>query len=545
MIELRDFSKAEVALSAIGQMTAYGRFALGLRRFLREPVTPELGRLMIRERLRNRESNFLTLVKRAVYENEASPYLALLRMAGCEYGDLSGMIGADGIDATLRRLYEAGVYLTTEEFKCKQDVVRGSTALRFRQADFNNPFLLKSIATSSSGSRSPRVQTVISLERLHYNALCQAVVSSAHKLQGKPTLLWMQILPSAAGLAALLQTSQMGNPPLRWFSPVAREAISPSLSKRLATLYVVYAGRLFGTKMPAPEYVSGEQIQVVADCVRDMAARIEGVVVYASPSSAARLCRTAGARGYDFTSVTFRVVGEPLTAAKMEEIRRVGAGAVNVYAFAEGSIVGYGCAGSSDAADDMHFLATSLAVIQHSRDTRFGGGVVDAFLFTSLSDKTPKILLNVENGDYGILESRECGCELGVCGLTQHIHTVRSFDKLTGEGMTFVGTDIVRIIEEVLPSRFGGASTDYQMLEYEDATGVTRLDVVVHPAVGEIDDGEMVSVILAELARGGDTNRMMAEVWRQGGILRVRREPPHMTAAGKLLSLHILRQLKV
>ena len=126
--------------------------------------------------------------------------------------------------------------------------------------------------------------------------------------------------------------------------------------------------------------------------------------------------------------------------------------------------------------------------------------------------------------------------------MTQHLHTIRSFDKLTGEGMSFVGTDIVRIIEEVLPSKFGGASTDYQMLEYENAAGLTRLDVVVSPSIGEVDDGEVVSLVLAELARGGDTNRMMAEVWRQGRILRVRREQPYVTPAGKQLSLHILRQ---
>jgi hypothetical protein len=105
--------------------------------------------------------------------------------------------------------------------------------------------------------------------------------------------------------------------------------------------------------------------------------------------------------------------------------------------------------------------------------------------------------------------------------------------------MTFVGTDIVRIIEEVLPARFGGVSTDYQMVELEDAGGQTRLDVIVGPDVGVVDEAQVVDLVLDELSKGSDTNRMMAAVWRERQVLRVRRESPHLTSGGKLLSLHI------
>ena len=529
-------------MSIISQTAAYARFASGMRRFLREAVTVEQGRELLRGRLRNRQSNFLTLMQRAVYDSDRSPYLSLLRMAGCEYGDLERMVQADGIEETLRCLYRAGVYLTIEEFKGKRDVTRGSTSLRFEQSDFNNPFLARSISASSGGSRSAGTRTTVNLARSRDNALTYAVVFSAHGLTGRPTLMWMEILPSAAGLAAVLQLSKLRATPVRWFSPVAQKAIRPSLSKRLATLYVVYAGRLFGSPMPAPEYVSGEETQVVADCLNDVLRRHQGCVVFASPSSAARLCHLAKSKGYDFSGVTFRVHGEPLTPAKMEEMRSVGANAVNLYAFTEGSVIGHGCAGEKAVCDDVHVLTSSVALIQHRRDTAFNGGTVDSLLFTSLLDKAPKILVNVESGDYGVLETRSCGCELGAIGLTQHLHTIRSFDKLTGEGMTFVGTDMVRIIEEVLPARFGGSSADYQMLEREDAQGATRLDVVIAPGVGEVDERAVTELVLSELAKGGDTNRMMAEVWRQGGVLRVRREYPHLTRAGKLLPLHILSE---
>ena len=106
--------------------------------------------------------------------------------------------------------------------------------------------------------------------------------------------------------------------------------------------------------------------------------------------------------------------------------------APNLRAFTEGGIVGFGCAGEREACDDIHRQQGALAVIQRARGTSFGGGQVNAFLFTSVLERPSRMLLNVENGDYGVLESRDCGCELGELGLKQHLHTVRSFDRLTG-----------------------------------------------------------------------------------------------------------------
>jgi phenylacetate-coenzyme A ligase PaaK-like adenylate-forming protein len=231
--------------------------------------------------------------------------------------------------------------------------------------------------------------------------------------------------------------------------------------------------------------------------------------------------------------------GEPLTPSKAAEIRLAGATAVNMYASSEVGTIGYGCAGATRVCDDIHILEGSQAVIQYERTTPFGGGSVQSLLFTSLHERAAKILVNVESGDYGVLDTRECGCMFGELGLKRHLHTIRSFDKLTGQGMTFVGTDIVRIIEEVLPARFGGVSTDYQMVELEDVGGQTRLDVIVGLNVGVVDEAQVVDLVLDELSKGSDTNRMMAAVWRERQVLRVRRENPHLTSGGKLLSLHI------
>ncbi len=120
-----------------------------------------------------------------------------------------------------------------------------------------------------------------------------------------------------------------------------------------------------------------------------------------------------------------------------------------------------------------------------------------------------------------------------------HIYNIRSYDKLTSQGQTFFGSDLIRIIEEVLPARFGGTSIDYQMVEEEDNDSSTHLSVLVSPEVGIVDEDELIRSVLSELSKGKDYLRMMADVWSQSKTLRVKRMRPITTAGGKLLPLHI------
>lgn len=525
-------------MSLFNQAAAYRRLAWGLKDFLREPLTLEQSREIIRQGLQNREQSLLVMVKRAIYDNTASPYLKLLELAGCEYADFEKMVHSDGIEPTLHKLRKEGVYLSYEEFKGKKEVVRGGKVFRFEESDFNNPFLISHFEARGSGSRSAGTRIVMDLDRCQYRATHSAVAFDAHGIWGQPVLVWMPILPSVLGLMWLLWLAKVGNPPVRWFSPVDAGRVKPALVKRLGTYYTVYAGRLFGTALPRPEYVSLDEADKIAGYMVEVLKKGQGCVLGSYTTPAIRVCQAARERKLDISGATFAVGGEPLTEAKLKEIRAVGANAINSYGAAEAGIIGSGCANPA-AVDDMHLLKDSQALIQHRRETLFGGASVDAFLFTSLLAKAPKVLLNVELGDYGVIETRQCGCELGELGLTDHIYNIRSFDKLTGEGMSFAGTDLVRIMEETLPARFGGTSIDYQMMEEEDEQGYTRLSIIVSPEVGDIDEGELVRTVLAELSKGKDTQRMMTEIWAQAGMIRVKRMRPFITAAGKLLPLHI------
>jgi hypothetical protein len=46
-------------------------------------------------------------------------------------------------------------------------------------------------------------------------------------------------------------------------------------------------------------------------------------------------------------------------------------------------------------------------------------------------------------------------------GWTRHLHTVRSFEKLTVGGMNLLDLDLIGILDEMLPARFGGGPTHY------------------------------------------------------------------------------------
>ena len=166
---------------------------------------------------------------------------------------------------------------------------------------------------------------------------------------------------------------------------------------------------------------------------------------------------------------------------------------------------------------------------------------VPAFNFTTLLPTAPKLLLNVEIDDYGTIEERPCGCELERLGLTRHFRNIRSFRKLTGEGMTLIGSDMERILDKVLPEKFGGCAQDYQLLEEEVEGGFTRRSLIVSPHIDLKDESSIISVLLNELGRGDAAADLARALLSQGKSLAVKRMEPVWTDRGKLLPLHILQ----
>lgn len=106
----------------------------------------------------------------------------------------------------------------------------------------------------------------------------------------------------------------------------------------------------------------------------------------------------------------------------------------------------------------------------------------------------------------------------------------------------FLDADVVRVLEEVLPARFGGRPIDYQLLEDETDDGQTRLRLLVHPSVGPLDEQAVADAFLSELGGGGRVERLSELLWREAGVPRVERSEPRATASGKIHHLQVERR---
>jgi hypothetical protein len=249
------------------------------------------------------------------------------------------------------------------------------------------------------------------------------------------------------------------------------------------------------------------------------------------------VCEAARTEDLDIRGTVFRVGGEPYTPARNEVVTAAGCTA---YPFLQSNEVGriaVTCAARS-AVDEMHLLTDKLAVLQRDvqgRQRRVENGLV----LTTIWPYAPKLLLNVEIDDTAVVEHGRCGCALGDLGLTTRLHTVRSWEKLTTEGMTFTAAMTLRLVEEVLPQRFGGGPTDYQLVE--DRSGpIAKVLIVASPRVGPLQADTVREVALQALGEGVPGMAFMANSWREAGLPQLERREPYTTGRPKLLPVHVI-----
>jgi hypothetical protein len=520
-------------LSTAADLLWYARNLRNVSRLVHRPLTPGAGHDLIRRLMETREERFLASAARYIYGHSRSPYLPLLRLAGCDYADLAAMVHQKGLERTLEALRDEGVWFSFEQFKGRQEVTRGGRMFRFAEGDFDNPFLRAGFQTTTGGSRSRGSPISIGLKFLEENFVPAIFLGlTALQVADLPTVLWS----GGVGFIPLpLSFLNVGSPLARWFTMhdpgeptvTARQRVLPTLARII--------GLSRGVRIAAPEFAPVSAVDTVLSSLLDLRRRHGGCVITTSPSAAVRLVAAARRRGETLAGVTVLSGYEPLTATRAEEIRGAGARLGSIYAFSEGGVVGAAC-GDPQAADDMHFVACNMALVQHRRSMP-EVGELNAFMFTSLGSLPPKILLNVESDDFGQVTLRRCGCPLDELGLHRHVAMVRSFTKLTAQGSTILGTDCVRILEEVLPREFGGRSVDYQLLEVEDEEHLTRLLLLVSPEVGPVDEQRVRQVFVDELRR---TTSQGLRIWRQAEAVRVVRRDPVPTPRGKVLPFHTM-----
>jgi hypothetical protein len=509
-----------------------GRLSRDLPAFLRAPVTVEHARVRVRECLARRAGRFLDLIERAVYRRPASPYARLLRHVGCELGDLHTLVTREGVEGALAQLAERGVYVTFDQLKGRSPAVRGSSRFDFTQADFDNPLVPPHFAVYTGGSSGQSSRVRRSLSFVEEVAVSTAVGFDAHGLRTPRVVLWL-----TAPIHWMLTFPKLRWPIAGWFyllRPLPWVA-------RTGARYLALLTASSGCRIPRPVHCDPRQSRKLAEWLARERRQSRSIIVLSAVSPAVQLALTAQAAGIDLQEIMFSVAGEPLTEARRRHIEAIGARVFATYAATEMTAAASGCATPS-AVDDVHFFDDRNAVISRPREVERGGPVVESLLFSSISSSSPKLLLNAELGDYARVERRACDCGLGALGLRTHLSDIRSFEKVNSEGVSYARANLLPVLEQVLPRRFGGASIHYQLVEEEAADTSTRIVLRVHPSVGPVDETALRQRFLEELARDGSLlDRYQVELLRHARAVTISRQPPIATKAGKILPFQIIR----
>ena len=521
-------------IHTVDRLRAMERYARGLRAHLRQPLAPAACHDIAARVPGRREADFLRLIERLAGAGRATPAGRLLEHAGATPPDVEALVRAEGVEGALERLHAAGVYASLDEFKGRVAIVRGSLRLDVTADSFDSPFAAWDFAVTTGGSRSAGLPVSVSFALLAYEAAIERLFLEAFGLVERPFALLRPAPPGAAGIKNILRKASLGIATRRWFTPTPPFALRTSAGHAGLTLATLALSRLWGRPIPWPRYVPPDQPEPILDWLARQAAAGAPAHFDAPASAAAALCARASAGGWDLRGTFFRVGGEPFTPAKAELLAAAGCRWAAHYAMTEVGRIGLACA-DAQALDDVHILEGKLALIERPALQR-GAGLPDGLFLTALHPAAPKVMLNVELGDYGVRLERACGCALGAAGYTHHLHTIRSYEKLTAGGMHFLGSSLIQIIEERLAPRFGGAPDDFQFAECEHQ-GVTHVALRVHPRLGPLDEDRVVAAVIEGLQASAAGERMMADIWQRGGTLRVERTRPTLTRSGKILPL--------
>lgn len=511
----------------LDELAGAASFLRALPGTLRRPLTPAAALDVIRIRREQRERDLLALVSRAT---SLAPYAALVREARCELGDVERLVRTEGVEGTLRTLLGHGIYLTVDEFKGRVPVRRGRLTLTTATDALVNRDAHGHVAGQTSGSRGERGRFPIGLEIIRDWA-----VNTCLDLDARGGGQWVHArwtVPGGEAIAGLLRFYlASGRPAARWFSPVPPDDAGVSPRYRWSGRALRWTAALSGLRFPRPEHVPPAEPRPIVDWVRRTLAAGATPFLVAYASSAVRIAQLAHELGLGLDGARFFATGEPLTRARLALIRRAGGEVIPQYSSMDVGPIGCGCLSPAEP-DDVHLFDDLVAVVSSSADTLF---------FSSLRSAAPFVLLNVSLGDAATITSRRCGCPLEALGWGTHLEGIRSFEKLTAAGMTFLDTQVIQVLEEVLPARLGGGATDYQLVEDEGEDGRPLLRLLVHPGVGPVDPAAAAAVLLSALGEGSGAERIMARVWRDRGLVRVERRPPVAAPSGKVLHLVALR----
>lgn len=504
---------------AAAQVAATLRLVRDLPAYVRDTVDVGGARRVVRVRLERRDRAFVERLATVVYADARSPHRRLLRHAGCELGDVDVLVRREGVEGVLTTLARAGVSISQDELKGRVPVVRGSLSFATSPAEFFAAGLPTHFVVTTSGSTGRPVPVGRALQPQAATGDVLGCVLAAHGIVDPVHVLW-HVSP---GL--LFMYRRIGQPIVAWLNPI--DTLPPTV--RAWQLGLTCLARASGWSLPWAANQPLDEPERMARRLAALLGRHRSICIGAFASSAVRVSHAARSLGVSLRGVSWIAGGEPLTRSRREAICESGAGVISRYGTNETGMVGFGCAARTDT---IHVNMHTHAVIRGVPEP--GTGPARGLLETNLHPHAPYVSLNTELGDDAELVEDPCDCDLGGLGLTRRLREVRSFQKVTAEGVTIVRADVVRLTEQILPERFGGYPGDYQFVEREGEDGLVRLELRVDPRVGSIDVAALERMVIAHLTDASDTGRYMAELIRRAGSLRVTRMRPRHTVSGKI-----------
>lgn len=512
----------------------YRRMVRGMHALLRTPPYADPEAVIARQFAR-REQVWLGLVERVVFSNPANPFHQMFRLADCSFGDLKALVEREGLEPALSVLHKAGIYLTHDEFKGRAPIVRSNRTIAATPGCFLNPTVKTGIESTSGGSRSAGTPVRGAIPSRLYAEARHRLRWKELGIEDREQISVKAVLPAADGLMGCVMASRAGRRHGPWFS-----SMSSSLDAahyRFATHCLVALARAYGERVPFPTCLPPNDYSPVSECLAQR--RLQGVscVVTTHPSLAARVAAAAAAKGHDIRGTVFLVGGEALTDARRRVIESAGASVFPSYPISEIGTVGAACRRMTSG-NCVHISEDAMAVISYRRKAPLSEVEVDSLLFTPLLEHGSYVVINLEMDDCGVIEPAGCDCLYARLGFRRRIRDIASFGKLTGVGVTLAGTDVVRVLEEALPSRFGGGVGDYQLVE-RDGGVQARLQLRVSRRLALRSPGEVRDFFLREL-RQFEGGAGASRIWRDTGALEVVHEDPLMTLRGKVLPLHLL-----
>lgn len=519
-------------MATVAALARLTEMAMGLPRYLARPLTVDEAREELRRRMATREERFLLSARLLIFASPESPYARLLAWAGIGEGDLRTLVLGEGLDDALRRLRDVGVRVTMEQLKGIAPIVRNGLTIEPSEADFDAP-VHGGLLSSSSGTRSTATRVAWDWPLIAEHASNELMLHFMHGFLHRPLALWLPAPPGLAGMHFALLRCKARHPITRWYSHVSPgEAGSKVLGRRglaLGTAYIRACSALFGAPIPKPQVVHASEPEVIARWMGASCAAGSPPILRSYVSSALRVIRAARELGLDLTGSVALTGGEPLTEARRQFFTAAGVLAVPRYSASEAGLIGAACPNAATA-DDMHVYVDRLAVIGEA-ESEDAADTATGLLFTSLSSHAGKVLLNADIGDEGILDERRCECELGQLGMGTRVREVRSNQKLTAGGMAIPLASLESIVTAEIVRR-GGAPTDVQICQVEEAGGESIVEIIVSPRV-EVDERQFLDAVAAGLGAGPAGGELAALLWSDGNLLRVVRAEPTITRGHK------------